>query len=107
MGVDYDGIGGMGIEITDEMVEVLIASGKLTKEEWDEDPHSCLDDIGITFCEAGSYCYGGDRRMYWLVDGDNLDEVNANATEFIANLGKLGIILSTKDLVVIQDIHAW
>lgn len=98
MGVDYDGIGGIGVKITDEIVNDLIKSGCI-KESGD----LCLDNIGISYKTAGC-TYSGDCRYYWIVKGENLYEVNTNSQIFIEKLKKIGIEVTTKDLIVIEDI---
>ena len=67
MGVDYDGVGGIGIEFTDEMAEKFSDKGLFTVEEWDDDPNDCMERIGILYCEAGWANYGGERRIYLVI----------------------------------------
>lgn len=107
MGVDYDGVGGIGIEFTDEMVNKVIEKGVFTKENWEDDAVGCMDEIGILYCEAGAYNYGGERRIYLFVKGVTLEDVISNESEFRENLSKLGIDIERKDLKVIEDLCIW
>jgi hypothetical protein len=114
MGVDYCSIGGIGIEITDDMKDKLSEDYYL-KNEIDEDDDDyeeiwfteILDDSGLEYSEAGSEGYGGEGRYYLLVDGNTLLEVQNNTDEFIKNLKNIGIIITIEDLQVISDLHIY
>jgi|GEM_PF-6478644 len=106
MGVDYNGVGGIGIKVTDDIICELIENGTFIEEDWDDDPDECLNDIGLAYASAGN-CYSGDTYYYWFVSGKNLDEINANANGFIKKLDDLGIRVTTKDLMVIEDLHVY
>ncbi len=55
MGVDYDGVGGIGIELTEEMIEYAIDHEVFTEEEWDDDRDYCLSKgEGFVYSVAGS-----------------------------------------------------
>ena len=45
MGIDYDGVGGIGIELTEELVQRFIAAEYFTEEEWQDDYEDCLETI--------------------------------------------------------------
>lgn len=107
MGVDYDGVGGIGILVDDDMVKKFIAAGVFTEEEWDECAGECMETVGVLFQEAGSACYGGDGRHYFFVKGDTLSEILENEGQFFRDLFKYGITVSRKDLKVVSDIHIW
>lgn len=108
MGISYDGIGGIGIEVTEEIVAKFISSGYFTEDEWDEDYYECLETIGeklnISYSTAGNF-YNGieDLVHYLLVDGENLKEVVENSKTFIEKLKTVGLDLTEKDLLVISD----
>lgn len=106
MGVDHDGVGGIGIEVTDEVISKLIKLKRVEKL-WKDNPYECLEELRIPFSEGGEACYGGEARFYWLVAGNNLEEINKNSVDFINKLKELGYTISIKDLKVIQDIHMW
>ncbi len=112
MGVDYDGVGGVGIELTSDRITALVKSGVFTQDDWDDDPHECLlalcKRIGpVVYSEAGDYVYGGSRRMYLFVEGRNLVDLNMNESAFRQRLAVVGINLELSDLMVIEDLHIW
>jgi len=105
MGIDYDGVGGIGIEITKDVLEKFISFGLFTEEQWDEDYYDCLEKIGLLYNTAGNF-YSGDMEdltHYLFVRGNNLQEILDNEPEFISALEKFGITISRKDLIVISD----
>lgn len=106
MGVDYNGVGGIGVKLEDEMIEKLIASGLFSGEEWEEDEQECVEKIRIGYSEAGN-CYSGNTWFYLLVEGETLPEINANKLEFIGRLSDIGITIADEDLKVISDLHIW
>lgn len=108
MGVDYNAVGGIGIEVSNELVAEAIALELFTAESWSEDPQSCLESLGIPYEVAGDGCYGGDDRFYFIIGAYTYRDVNNNKDSF------LHIINSTfktkytdDDLVVISDLHVW
>jgi len=105
MGVDHDGVGGIGVEITSEMVAQLIENGKFSEDDWDDDAYSCLDELGIEYQKAGAGDYGGQDRWYWMTPGKTLAEINQNAPDFITRLQSIGINISVDELRVIEDLH--
>ena len=106
MGIDYDGVGGIGIEVTDKIINKLIEKKVFTSEEWEDDECGCIESVGMLYQQAGN-SYSGDETYYWLVEGANLTEINANAPKFIEKLAKLGIIITLDDLMVISDMHVY
>ena len=112
MGVDYDGVGGVGIEITDERRDLLIKHGLLTQEEWEEDWQWAIEEKGIfqVIEEGGNYSYSGDildRKCYLLVKGKNLGEVLKAAPSFVGKLSEYRINIEIEDLEIISDMHVW
>ena len=107
MGVDYSGIGGIGIELTEERRKKLISKGLFTEDEWDKDCYECLEEVNLPFSVAGDGSYGGDFRFYLLVEGDNLKEILENEEAFRNRLQNFGIQLTQEDLGVISDLHIW
>lgn len=104
MGIDYDGVGGIGIELTDNMIQTAIKKGIFTQEMWKEDQDHCLDILGFTYSDAGNY-YSGDIKTYLFVDGNNLGEINKNALDFIEKLKQFDIIYSVDDIELIEDVR--
>lgn len=108
MGVDYEGVGGVGIELTDEMIEQLKNYSSFTEEEWEDGPIYYMEKCGFLCFEGGSYHYTGEkRRFYFLVPGDTLKEVTNNAPTFIKNLAAFGIQTTVDDLKIISDLLIW
>ena len=107
MGIDYSGIGGVGIGFTDELVEKAIEKGIFTNEEWDEDSYGCVEKVDILFHQAGN-SYTGEFRYYFMVDGNTLGDINRNALGFVKQIQeKFGVTLVIDDLKVIEDGHIW
>ncbi len=105
MGVDYDAVGGIGVEVT-EVVWKFIESGLFTQEDWDYDVEECLDKVGIAYENGGNH-YSGDTTYYYLVEGSNLTEVKANSVTFLNKLNEYGLELTEADLKVISEICIW
>jgi len=105
MGIVYDGVCGIGIEITEDILEKFISFGLFTQEELDEDYYNCSVKIGLLYNTAGNF-YSGDMEdltHYLFVRGNNLQEILDNEHEFISALQKFGINISRKDLKVISN----
>lgn len=107
MGVDYDAVCGIGVEITTEIVERMIWDKKFTQADWDDSCSACLDTVGIPYHTAGDGCYGGTDRYYWTVEGSNLQELNDNACAFINKVSRYCGPLTLADLRLITDILVW
>jgi hypothetical protein len=107
MGVDYDGVGGIGVEFTDEMRHNAIERGIFSEEEWEDCSDDCMNAVGISYSTAGS-AYSGEETHYLMVDGDTLGEVNANSGDFCSSVNdRLGTKLVPAELRVIADLHIW
>lgn len=106
MGIDYGGVGGIGVEFTQDMANKAIAIGIFTREEWEGDKRDCLDRIGVTYCAAGNE-YAGEITFYLFVNGITLKDINDNAAKFVEEVSKFQTGLSVDDLEVIEDIHIW
>jgi hypothetical protein len=106
MGVDYTGVGGIGIEVDDKVLATFIENKVFSEEEWDEYGSECLEEIGVPYQTAGS-AYSGEETNYLFVPGDTLGEIQANAPKFIETLKKHGCNISEKDLLLISDLHVW
>lgn len=102
MSTDYDGVGGIGIKVTEEMIKKFIKLKFFTKEDWDDEAEDCLDTLGLVYRFGGSYCEY--ENVYFFVEGDNLKEINKNSTKFLNTLKSMGINLNEEDLKVIEDI---
>ena len=108
MGVDYDAVGGIGVEFNDDLQYKAIELGYFTEEEWDGDPYSCVESLGISFEEAGDGNYGGTDYWYLIVNGDNLKEVNSNKEAFLNTINsKFNVEYTEEDLKVISELHVW
>ena len=104
MGVDYDGVGGIGVKVSDQMIWSLLATDAFSEEDWEEDPDYCLDSLVVPYQTAGS-CYNGeDLTYYLLIEGSTLKDINENAPKFLDKLKSMGIESSPEDLIVISDI---
>lgn len=109
MGVDYSGVGGIGIELTDELYKKLIKAGGFSETALG-DRHEFLYELEDKFkCkEAGDGALTGDEPVIYLcVPGDNLERINNNAGKFIEDFRKIGYTIETKDLLIIEDIYVY
>lgn len=108
MGIDYDGVGGIGIELTDEMLDTLKQKGLFTEEEWDEDYYDCMEKIGLVWEPAHYYDVPVEEYTFYLfVDGNNIVEINDNIPSFLDTLNKYGFNITKEDIIPISDIHIW
>jgi len=105
--IDYNGVGGIGIKVTDEILEFFKKNGIFTDEDWDQDGHNeCLSKLDILYSVAGS-SYSGKFRYYLFVEGKNLEEINKNSKQFIDKLAEYDLIIELKDLIVIEDLYIY
>lgn len=103
MSIDYDACAGIGVKVTEEMIEKFIKFRFFTKEDWDDDAPGCLECLNLIYGTAGSY-YSGNVWYYLFVEGDNLREINKNLDKFIKVFNTVGIDLKEEDLEVIEDL---
>lgn len=104
MSVNYYGVGGIGILITDDRINKFIESNLFSKKDWNDDPYECMDIVGISWVSGGDL-YFEEYNFYFLVEGDNLEEINKNEKSFRNKLSKYGIFIQQKDLIVISDLE--
>jgi hypothetical protein len=105
MGVDYDGVGGVGVGF--DMHGQAIEKGLFTESDWDESPGECMELIEMPFSTAGS-AYSGEETFYLMVEGKTLGEINANAASFCSKVNdKFGTDLTPAGLQVISDLYIW
>lgn len=102
MSVNYDGAGGIGIEVDEARLSMLIENGAFTMEDWDYSKVNCMEKIGIEYSVAGN-CYTGDLRYYLLINGNTLVDILKNEHLFVEKLKAKGISVERKDLIVISD----
>jgi hypothetical protein len=111
MGVDYQEVGGMGIVLTDCMIDVCIAKGLFTRKEYNLDFIECFHKIGLSVLEAGDYCYSGDledRRLYIVMCGNNLDDILLNYKDFISQIDSIfELVINISDIKIISDIYVY
>lgn len=107
MGVDYNAVGGIGVEFNNKLQRKAIELGYFTEEEWNEDPYSCVESLKIRYAPAGDD-YGGDAYWYFLVEGSNLTQINKNKEAFLNTINnKFNVEYKEEDLKVISEIHIW
>lgn len=106
MSTDYNGVGGIGVEFTEDMEEKAIEQGIFSRDDWEEDRYMCMEKIGVLFSRAGD-SYIGDTRFYLFVKGETLKEINDNAGEFVEKVSKFLPDLSVDTLQVIEDLHIY
>lgn len=107
MGIDYNGVGGIGIRLNDEMIEKVIEKNMFTEEDWDDDMYGCVDSLGISYSVAGD-SYNSEYEFYYLVKGENLEDINKNKEQFLHEINsKFNTSYTEKDLKVISELHIW
>jgi len=104
MGTSYYGVGGIGIEFSEDVIEGFVNNGIFTRESFDEDCDEVFSNVlKMKYEMAGNY-YTSDFRHYIFVEGDTLLEINENSQKFIDTFNSFGVFqLTMKDLVVIVD----
>jgi hypothetical protein len=103
MGIDYDSLGGIGIFADETIIYKLIDLGVFTEDEWKEDPHRCMKQLGIPYNTAGHY--DQPRIFFWLVKGTNLVQINENKEDFKNQFKNIGLFLEDSDLTVINEVE--
>ncbi len=96
---------GVGIKLTDKMIDVAIKRGIFPECMWDDDEEWCLGQLGVRAQQAGSNEYG--FCWYLFVDGDTLGEVNRNANDFLKKIRCLGVDISKEDLLIVDETFIW
>lgn len=108
MGVDYDGVGGIGVYLDDEKLDKLFATGAISKEDWEElGPDECFDKLDIPGWTKVGNEYSGQTEIVFFIDGNNLVEVVVNEAAFREKFAKYGIDIALNDLVVISELYVY
>lgn len=108
MGVDYEGIGGIGIKVNDELVAKIIDLGFFTGEDWSKDPQGCMSSLNIPYATAGAGSYGGEDRFYFTISAYTYKQVNENKDDFLHIINStLQTEFTEDDLIVISDLYVW
>lgn len=103
MGVDCDAVSGYGIEVTEEVADKLIASGRFTRENWEEDKDSCLSELGFSYGKSGSY-YTGETTLYLFASGDTLPALMEGGKELVSKLADIGILITLDDIKEVSEV---
>ncbi len=104
MGTEYEGVGGIGIEITEQMIDVFISKGLFTREDYQDVGADCLNFLGLESKTAGNL-WNGECLEYFIVPGNTLGEVKANIPGFLQALYyALGYKIEEDSLEVVADI---
>jgi hypothetical protein len=107
MSISYGSVGGIGSELTEEIVQKLIAANIFTEEEWEDDYYECLEcveeKLGISSDTSGNFYSDRDITHYLLVSGSNLKEIIENCPTFLEKMKSVDVELSVEDLIVISD----
>jgi len=109
MGIDYRGVGGIGIEVTEQMINEAIEL-KYPDGDFDEDAgyHEKLDDLlsesPLEYETAGD-AYSGETTFYLLVPGSTLGAVQKNVPVFLEGILQVfNIKKDPAELEVISDL---
>jgi len=103
MGVDYNAAGGVGIRISDEILEKLGYN-----EEEDDSICDFLDNLSlkIPYTSFGD-SYQEEYKYAWIIKGGKYLDVVKNIPEFLSKLNSKGFNFTEEDLEVIVEIHIW
>lgn len=107
MGIDYRGVGGIGIEVTEEMIDEAIEAKYPDFDEdsnYEEKLNNLLFNSPLEYSTAGN-AYSGEMMFYLLVPGSTLGEIQENIPVFLE--GILQVFKLKKDpadLEVISDL---
>jgi hypothetical protein len=107
MGIDYNGVGGVGIQLTNDKIKKMIEKGVFTQEEWEYDNDECLTSKLKMLYDVGGNSYCGEKNIYLFVPGPNLKIVNENVKDFIKDLSEVGIDITEEDILIISDYCVW
>jgi hypothetical protein len=108
MGVEYRGVGGIGVRLTDDMVRDIVDSGVISQRDWDVDGADCLPGDGGDFdaMQAGN-SWGGDTHYYLMMKSETLSGCWDALEGFMEALEELGMSLSLEDVKVVSDIYVY
>ena len=116
MGVDYEAVGGVGIAITEDMIQYAIKQGVITQDEWEGCSwYDCVENISkkyttLDFQEGGDSAYSGNTPdIYVVINGcGTLGEANLGASKFCEHLEAVfGVVKKPEDLQIILDYIVW
>lgn len=108
MGVDYEGVGGIGVYLDDEKLDKLFATEAFSAEEWEGlGPDECLLRLDLPGWATVGNAYYGETEIVFLIDGNNIVEVVGNEATFREKFAKYGIDLALNDLVVISELYVY
>lgn len=114
MGVDYCGVGGIGIQITpDDEQTVRELAATIDATVFEDNFGELLDwflrvkKVKAEYSEAGSANYRGDATWYIHAPGYTLDEIYSKAEQFLEDLLKIGLKKTREDLKVISDLYIY
>jgi hypothetical protein len=107
MSVDYEGIGGIGVVLTNDIIrEMDINCEKFSLKDWESGGNDYLKDYllesGLKYEMAGN-CYTGDIFYVILMEAETLGDINSNAGKFCSMLGEIGIKIEAENLSVISE----
>lgn len=104
MGVDYEGAGGVGVVITDDMLDHAFDKSLIDSDLWDDDPSEVLSKLGIEHAQCGDAYSGDDFDWLALCPGGTLGELVKNAPEFVAQVNNVfGTALKPEGLELIVE----
>ena len=106
MGIDYRGVGGIGIEVTEDMIDEAF---ELKYPDFDEDSSygekldNLLNASSLEYETAGN-AYSGETLFYLLVPGNTLGKIQKNVPIFLEDILQVfNIKKDPADLEVISD----
>ena len=105
MSVDYKGVGGIGVLVTDSIRKKLVIAND---GNYDGCVETLLCDLGIECEELGEGNYtGNENTFYMMVEGKTLIELNKNVQAFIKKLKSYKINIKEEDIKLVSGLLMW
>ena len=102
MSMEVQGVSGIGIELKDSMYTKMAKATGVAAQYIEGNIDTFMSERGIRFAQAGN-SFTGNLRWYLVVDDVEYLECVALIPSFIEALSKIGIDITEKDLILIED----
>jgi hypothetical protein len=105
MSIGYNAVGGIGIKVTSEIIQALINKDVFTQSDYDEYGNECLEGLGLKF-EVSGNMYTDEIQYYFILEGNDLEELIANYVPFRKKFNELtDITLNPQDFKIFSELY--